>query len=521
MKKLNSKYEKLSAYLDNELSAGEARGLEDEIKFSKELQDKLNELKRIKQLTVSSVKRLPEAPYFETKLAASLNGKGRTYDRFRKWIPAIGFTALAAVLMIFLKFNPGVLNELVEKQKSNIAGFYRENLKPLFFASDLSNEDVFNFAFSKQLPLDKTNGQYLKLGYEPDGKEFFEIKTSGAPQPPDNLNKFIATLKLNNAQKRQVDSILASYAEDLRSQILVNDKNTIAINPNLWNYNKAIAADLISFARNANEEEFNKIVPAGYFKYDNPEVETIVRQVKNIKDNNYIFFTPDTIFTEPYQPDWEALRKEMDQAREQMKKEMQNAKKNLKEMRINFNFDSSFSKLKSDTSWDKNFEVFFDSNFCRVHIPNINIPDVPMPDMDAITRQMEEAMKSIPPLMIEIPGGKNGKGYSFKYEFRDSTSNPVKIRIPNVDSIMKNMGIFGKDSLLYNGNWKFFNPDSLASVYKLLDDSVMFFNKGELQKEMKQLQKELERMREEMKRMRIEIHKDSLQKHEDHNSVEI
>lgn len=517
MKKLNTKYEKLSAYLDEELSSQETREIEDELKFSKELQDKLNELKRIKKLTVTSIKRIPEAPYFETRLAATLNNKERHFEKLRKWIPALGFTALAVFLMIFLKFNPGALNELVEQQKTNLAGFYQENLKPLFFASDLSNEDIFNFAFSKQLPLDKTNGQYLKLGYEPNGKEFFEIKTSGTNIQVDNLNKFVSKLKLNNKQKQQVDSILESYAENLQSQVLVNDKNTIAINPNLWNYNKAIVADLISFARKANKEEFNKIVPAGYFNYDNPEIATNVRKVKDSKDNQYIFFTPDTIFTEPYEFDMNKFKKEMEIAKREMKKNMEETRINLRDMKINLKLDSSFAKLKNDTSWDKNYKVFFDSNLCRVQLPQIVIPHISMPDMEEISKQVEEAMKNIPPIIIDVPGGKS-RSYSFKYEYKDSSSNPVKIRIPNVDSILKSMGILKGDSLLFNGGGKYFFPDSLASMF---NDSLMFFDKEEFQQEMKRLQKEMEKMREEMKRLRIEIHKDTLQQDKDDGSVEI
>lgn len=516
MKYLNKKYEKLSAYLDEELSSQEVREIEEELKFSKELQDKLNDLKRIKKITVSSINRIPEAPYFETRLAASLNNKGRGFEKYRKWLPALSFTALAAVLMIFLKFNPGVITELVEQQKTNLAGFYKENLKPLFFASDLSNEDIFNFAFSKQLPLDKSNGQYLKLGYAPNGKEFFEIKTSGVAQPVDNLYRFVSSLKLNNQQKKQVDSILSSYAEDLQSQVLVNDKNTIAINPNLWNYNKAIVADLMSFARNANQEEFNKIVPAGY-KYDYPEVAAVVKQVKDSKDDKYIFFTPDTIFTEPYEFDMNKFKTEMEIAKKEMKKGMEEARKQMIDIKINFKLDSSFAKLKNDTSWSKSFNVYFDSNLCRVQLSKIVIPDIPMPDMDEVTKQVEKAMKNVPPMIIEVPGEK-GKSYSFKYEYRDSSSNPVKIRIPNIDSMLKSMGIFKGDSLLYNGKWKKFFPDSLTSK---LNDSMMFFNKGEFQQEMKHLQKELEKMREEMKRLRIEIHKDTLQHKENPNSVEI
>ena len=520
MKKFNTKFEILSAYLDGELSPEEAKQLEEKIKLSKELQEKLRELKRIKHLTVSSVKRLPEAPYFQTRLAANLSHKGFLYERFRKWIPAAGFTALAIVLMIFLKFNPGVIDRLVEQQKTNLAGFYQENLKPLIFASDLSNEDVFNFAFSKQLPLDKSNGQYLKLGYDQAGKEFFEIKTAENTAPVNNLSKFIATLKLNSKQKQQVDSILESYAEDLQTQVLVNDKNTVAINPNLWNYSKAIVADIMSYAHDANREEFNKIVPAGYTWYQNPDVRTIVNKVKDTKDDNYIFFTPDTIFTERYQFDKQKFKEEMARAKEEMKKGMEEAGKSLHNIKIDLKLDSNLIKLKNDTSWGNNFQVYIDSNICRVHISKITIPDIPLPDFDSISAQIEEAMRNIPPIVIDIPGGKHGKGYSFKYEYLDSTSSPVKVTVPNVDSILKSIGVYRGDSLLYKLKGFNFDDDSLASQFKFFNDSLMFFNSDEFREEMKDLKKEMEKMKEEMKRLKIEIQQDTVKKVEKKKSVE-
>ncbi len=521
MKSSNKKYEILSAYLDGELSDVEVKELEDKIKFSKELREKLEELKRIKKLTVSSVKRLPEAPYFETRLAVNLNHKGVVWEKFRKWIPAFSFTALAVVLMIFLKFNPDAIDRLVEQQKTNLAGFYQENLKPLFYASDLSNEDVFNFAFTRQLPLNKSNGQYLKLGYDPSGKEFFEIKTSEDSSNANNLEKFAAKLKLNSRQRQQVDSILDSYAEDLQSQVLVNDKNTVAINPNLWNYNKAIVADIMSFARDANREEFNKIVPAGYFAYDNPDVRTIVNKMKASGDNKYIFFTPDTIFTQNYEFDAKKFKDEMAKSREEMKQGMEEAKRSLQNMKINLKLDSSLTRLKSDPAWGKNFKVYIDSNICRVHLSKLDIPDIQLPDFDSLSAQVEEAMKNIPPIIIDFPGEKGVKSYSFKYEYGDSSASPVRVQIPNVDSILKSVGIFQGDSVMFNGKGHNFFPDSLASMFRMYDDSLMYFNKGEFKKEMKQLQKEMERMREEMKRLRIEIHQDTIRKEESGSGVEI
>ena len=176
MKKLHNDFEFLSAYIDDELTAGEKANVEEKLLSSKELQNKLNELKRIKELTFSSIKRIEENPYFETRLNAALNVNKPHRNRIKKWYPAIGFSIIAIFLMVILKFNPGIIDEMVEQQKTNLSGFYTENLKPLLLTAGFTNEDIFNFALSKQLPLDKSNSKYLLLGSKPNGDNYFEIK---------------------------------------------------------------------------------------------------------------------------------------------------------------------------------------------------------------------------------------------------------------------------------------------------------------------------------------------------------
>jgi hypothetical protein len=210
----------------------------------------------------------------------------------------------------------------------------------------------------------------------------------------------------------------------------------------------------------------------------------------------------------------------MSVAKEEMRKGMLEVKRNLKDFKINLKLDSSFANLKNDPSWNQNFEVHFDSNLCRVNISKIAIPDIQFPDFNQITIQIEDAMKNIPSIVV-VPDGKHGKSYSFKYEYSDSSSNPVKVNIPNIDSILKSNGIFSGDSLLFNWNHSNILPDSLASIFKLFNDSLEIFNKDEFRHEMKQLQNEMMRMREEMKKLRIEIHQDTTNLPKEKKTVEI
>jgi|CZKP01.1.fsa_nt_gi hypothetical protein len=511
--------EKLSAYLDGELSSEEKDKFEEELALSSDLQKKLAELRKLKQLTVSSLKPLSESPYFETRLFASLKEHKTSFFSIKRLSPIAGFLVLTLVLMIFLKYNPQVIEHLVEQQKSNLAGFYKQNLKPLLYAANLTNEDVFNFAFNHQLPLDKTNSQYLQLGYDTTGNGFFEIKTGNITSNVNNLDKFIRTLNLNSQQKEKVDSILQNYAEDLQSQVLVNDKNTVAINPNIWNYNKALLADIIAFANNANKEGFSKICPVGLTSYDKNSIVKAINEVKKTRDNQYIFFTPDTIFSENYEFDKGKFKDEM----RKMKEEMKKASYEWKKYSINLQLDSSIIKLKHDPSWGKNFKVQFDQNTCRVNLSHI-LPDIELPDFDSITVQIERAADivgqitvNIPRMTINIPDGTQGKNvFNFKMNVPGHPEKITEVRV-DLDSIM-NQNKYFSHKFFGTGKREQLNMDSLLANFRSM---IPNFNGEEYKAQMKEFQKEMKKFQQQMKDMEKELRKNLKDQNEKKDPIEI
>ncbi len=519
--KINKELEALSAYVDGELSENEARELEQKIKLSEKLNEKVEELKNLKKLTSESFNKIPESPYFETKLMAEIESSKKPSVKIKKWSPVIGVTVLTIAIMLLLKLNPGLLNQIVEDQKTNIAGFYTENLKPLLFAADLDNEDIFNFAFYNQLPLDKTNQQYLHLGYEPNGKEFFEIKTAGfTGSGLNNLNHFITALKLNTKQKKEVDSILDTYAEDLQSQVLVNEKNTVAINPNLWNYNKAILADLLSYAEHANSSELTKMIPANY-NYDRSSVNRMVRTVKASDDDEYIFLTPDTIFYGSYSFDKDKFKKEMESMKEELNKGLAEAQKELQNVEIQIKLDGNFTKLKKNKIKNNDFNIWIDSNTCKINLSKIDIPKINFPDFDSLGKHLAEAAKHFESFSFNFPkDGQVKGGYKFKIDFGDSSKSlDFNFNAPNADSLAK-IEKFFSDSLAKkfnkNFNKKFknfnFNGDSLSSFFKLFDDdSVMIIDKEMFQQQMEGIQEQMQLFREEMQKMQKNLPKISPQ----------
>ena len=509
MNKFYKEYEMLSAYIDGELTKEETKYIEDKLAVSKDLQQKLTELRRVKELSQSSFQKVAESPYFETKLISSLNSESASGFQMKKWIPVLGISLTTIVLMLFLRSNPKFFDTIIEEQKTKLAGLYTENLKPLFITAGLTNEDIFDFALYRKLPLDKERGQYLMLGSNEDGSEYFEIKTASKADNQNDFEKFVSALNLSEMQKMQMDSILESYAEGMQEQILVNENNTVAISPKLWNYNKAIFADVMAFAKECNGEQFVKIVPAGFHNIDQPQLVEIAQVVRTAKDSDYIFMTPDTIFVETFRFDKEKFDDEMKKVHIELKKNLKEAEKQLKQQDYVIKLEDNIVKLKSKGGWDESFEVFIDTNVCRVHIPNMSysIPDIPLPDLNELEAQIEEATKNLQSFTIKIPKeGYSRQHFEFRVDVGDSSQKfNYDIDIPNFKTPILPDAFMNDSTMseIYS-----FKADSISNAIKLLINDSVIFNQKDFHLQMKEFQKEMRKLREEMLKLQKNLQKE-------------
>lgn len=510
MKNIYKKYEMLSAYLDNELSDADIKKIEDELKFSQELQEKLVELKKVKQLTISHYKSVAENPFFDTKLAATMRTGKHWSLKIRKYAPVMGIVAISLFLMILLKYNPAIIRNIVEEQKTNISSFYKENLKPLLYTANLNNDDIFNFAFYHQLPLDNQKKQILQLGADNNGNQFFEIKQAGIMPSQNSLEKFAKVLKLNDKQKIEIDSILQSYAVDLQNQILVNNSNTVAINPNLWNFNKALTADLIAFAARINNKQIAKAIPPGFEKYyNNGGIAKAVSQIKSSGNDKYIFLTPDSIFSESFYFDKGKFKNEMKKWTEELNRNMNDVDKQMQNLNFSVYFGKDFTKFKNDSSRDKEFKVFIDSNSCRVHFSKLFIPNITIPNIDSIISHIDSATGIFKSFAFRIPEHK-GKNFNYKYFYKDSTKN-YKFNFKSFGFDSSFSGNHKRSDSVFLSKFKNFNfpmnPDSMASMYKFFyKDSSNIRQQKMLQEQMHEFQKEIEQFRKEMEQWQKQFH---------------
>ena len=346
---------------------------------------------------------------------------------------------------------------------------------------------------NNELPLDKKNKQYLKLGDVSAANKYFEFIKSTNPVSENNFEDFKRSIKLKGIEEQKVDSILESYQDELRKQILINDNNTIAINPNLWNLNKAIKADLMMFASKANNDKFKKYFPDYYSFYKDPSLYKFVRKAKEVKDSNYIFVTPDSVFSSVYKLDLKKLDKEI----AELNNNVQGWEKDYK-VRIAFQKEMLKQQLNKT---NKQYSVHIDSNFCRIQIPSIIIPPIDIPDLSHANIELNKALRMANDFKIKLltKGGENIRSDEEDTEPPEVPETPgeyeLNLAIPDLQEFIKST-VSASLGVVKSLNIPNVNIDSIMqSVNMELNDSLGKFDKKAFKKQMEELKKKLEKIK--------------------------
>jgi hypothetical protein len=310
-------------------------------------------------------------------------------------------------------------------------------------------------------------------------------------------------MNLDDNQKQTVDSIIGSYSQALESQVLVNEKNTLAINPNLWNLRKAIFADLLVASEKLNKTKFDRIVPEGISDNQKVVVVNAISKLKNNSGDKYIFVTPDSIFEESYVFNPVLAEKELKWAEKQIKYNEQK----IKEFTLNLKYDSTF-KYYCEVKSGQPFTVVIDSNTCRVDIPNFSIPEVAIPEIAAINPLIEQATNNI-------------HFYAYKIPKIEKSKSEIKIEYYNDDSVYSyvvNYNNLNIDSLVQaNSGTDLYNLEKFKPL-KPSDDTMLikyqfdrdyyhrYYSDEEFKKQMEELQKELQELSKDIKNKKIRVH---------------
>lgn len=475
MKKIYSDFILLSAYLDNELSDLEKEYIEKKLSTSIELRNKLEELRRIKNLSGSCHTELKENEYFEQKVLSTLLEDKPKFSFNKRWLPAFGIVAVLLLVFFSVNLNPEFFKSFIDNYKDSKSN-YQGNLKPLFLPSDLNGEDLFNFAIYEELPLNSADNRVLKIGIDNSGKEYFILKKSDTKTIKNNLNNFLANLNLTENKKSKIDSLFKDYALKLSKNILVGDNNSIAINSSVWNLRKAMVADFIALTRQLDTKNFDRLalaynlpIPKNFIAWD--------KKLDSIHTNKYIVFTPDSVFTS------------------ELALQIKDFPELYSENIISSNYEHRFHKIDLDSllnQFGSRIKITKNPDFVHIQIEEIEIPDIQIPDFNSLVEMIEKTVRNQPNLNLVTEGNPNRVNENRQRRAFVLPQNDV-----NLDSVME------EQNRRFENTWKKkaepkknnSNNSQVSPKSELQDDDV----NEEIRIELEKLREEIENFRKQFK----------------------
>ena len=413
-------------------------------------------------------------------------------NKFRNFLPFAALFVLTAGLLFYFKENKQSVNEFIETGKDNLIGFYTQNLKPLLFKTDITNEDVFNFALYQNLPVDKEKNKVLQINYdENSGSQTYEIKPAEINKNTQNYKKFVEYLKLDKSSQTALDSILNSYKNELYTSVLYNDRNTFAVSSKVSLLRDAILADLMAFAQNKSADNTGEPISFNY-KYNSADIRNAIDEIKLAKDqaiNDFIIFTPDSVFQLECEIDKEKFNEDM----AAMHWDLEKVRNELKDMQLDIKINQ-IPHTDFDKEFEKNNKINLDSNYYKAVIPkNFMVKGMKdLADVEELTSNIEKLTSQIHKINFQTDKNKlkikmghfDDSDSAFSFEFNlDGLEEMIQNSVKGIDEkSIKDWEEFG------------LKMDSAANSFEFhYKDSSINFDKKKFKKEMEKIKSELKK----------------------------
>ena len=301
----------ISHYIDGELDPVEKKKL-DEYLVSHPVVSREIEILRTAKRALSSKEKLPKNDWFWLKLSNRIE---QTESHSRKISPSLrsvfAFSSLASLLVlvvgiIYFRDTPLFHKFFVDK-KNLVENVYRNNIMtgnilPLF--SNLSKDDVLNFALFGSITIDSANNTSLRVKNSEDKSSQIQIvRNEELPEPPVTIQDFAKEIGITSNQQEIVDSILGSYKEKLQASVLVSENDEVAIHAELVDLNRAMVSTIASCLEPVQRSRFQKYLdvrkaPYAVIAVNAPKLEPHViwnRIPKVSSSHNYVIISPDTV----------------------------------------------------------------------------------------------------------------------------------------------------------------------------------------------------------------------------------
>ncbi len=301
----------ISLYLDGELDTVETKKLEEYLSTHPIIMREVEILRNAKQ-TLSHKEKLPKNDWFWLKLSQRLEQKEIHSNRILPGArSAFAFSSLASmfiiVIGIFYFKDAPIFHKFFIDKKNLVEDVYRNNIMtgnilPLF--SNLSKDDVLNFALFGSIAIDSANNTSLSVKNSEDKSSQIQIvRNDEIPTPPVSLQDFASEIGITSSQQEIVDSILGSYKEKLQASVLVSENDEVAIHAELGDLNRSMVSTIASCLEPVQRVRFQKFLDVRKAPYtvvamNAPTLESHVilnRIPKVSSSHNYVIISPDTV----------------------------------------------------------------------------------------------------------------------------------------------------------------------------------------------------------------------------------
>jgi hypothetical protein len=396
------------------------------------------------------------------------------FAKVKKYFPFVILILFSIALMFFFKHQKLEISKSIANVKNNLISFYAENLKPLLSQTNISEEDIFNFALYNSLPLDKEKNKVLVISEDQPGHNTFIIKPADFNSATKNYETFVNYMGMNRSQKAKADSILNSYKKEIYSSVLVNEKNTYAVNPKIAEIQQAVLADLISFAQKINQSKSNELFAERFDLSDKTKFADLITSAKSIPQNEYYLITPDTVARTFFKWDQEKFNQHLSDI-EKSKYPIPPPIPNL-----DIQYEGSHPKSKErNYAGNEDFSFNIDSNSFKVTVPMESM-NFTRAIRDSIRIKLNEAAKKMKAISIHF-----GESKQDRHRSHDAgTPNPPEIIINPYEIVNSTMEMLSKtqdwekfgakmDSLSRK-----FNPDMNDSLKKKIKEEILKATKG-------------------------------------------
>jgi len=261
-----------------------------------------------------------------------------------------GLILLTAFLTFVFGSGDYKMEEFVREGQASLLEYYVNNLKPLFTSRKLDKKDVFDFAETGKLPLDKTGDKELVVLSTMGGNKIFKLQKRGEEKRSSSYQNFVDSLKLSPQEREELDSLLNAFTKPLERSVFVGKKESFAVNSDLGKLREILKKNIEEFEKKAREGRYAWKLTAKQREASRAFAARLKKEILKGVGKNFFVIAPDTVFTvtaEMKDSLENALHKKV---RFLFKIDSTNASKNAADISINVDSSGVSILLKADTS---------------------------------------------------------------------------------------------------------------------------------------------------------------------------